>query len=112
MSGKRLFPFTPNPTFNEDIEVPLAGETSPGVIGLTFRFMDADDTQSWLDEMQKAEGREEQAKGLMRVIADWSNTGVDFSEENLVTLLRNYPVFSALAITRYTQSRLQGRLKK
>lgn len=112
MSGKKLFPFEPNPTFEEEIEVPLAGQTEPGIIGVTFKFLDADQTDSFLARSRDTKTREDTADLLMEIIQDWSNVGVPFTRENLLTLLKNYPMFGALAVNRYGISRLQGRLKK
>lgn len=124
MSDK-VSPFTLNPkaTFKETIEIPRAGD-EPGKLTFTFKHRMIDEMQERLVAVE-AELREARTEGatakvfaimaahIAEIAEGWGFKGADdaFNEENITTLLKNYPrAFDAIT-TGYFKAMMLGREK-
>ena len=88
------FTLIPNPTFSTTASIPRAG-TEDGKLSFTFRHKTLDELRAMDEKLQKsAEGKksavEPQADYLMEIVEGWALSD-DFTRENVITLLKNYP---------------------
>lgn len=76
----------PNPTFQLEVEVPVAGEAKPTKIKLTALYRNT-------EELEKLVGGNEKVtvdEFVMASITGWEEVDAVFSETTLRELLRNY----------------------
>lgn len=80
------------PTFKAKVDIPVPGGR-PSPIEFTFKHKTRDDFKEFIDGLQ---GRED-IEVLQEILSGWALDDA-FTEENLDTLVQNYPA-SARAIT-------------
>lgn len=88
------FSLIPNPTFSVTANIPRAG-AEDGKLTFTFRHKTLEEQRSMDAKMQKAaEGKkaviEPQADYLMEIVEGWALPD-EFTRENVIVLLQNYP---------------------
>lgn len=100
----KTFQLQPKPTFKVDVAIPRAGDDD-GVITFTFRHKPLKELAS----IESMEGKNA-VEFLLDITDGWALPDA-FSQENLETLLDNYP--RALeAITRHYYNELMGNRQK
>ncbi|HAW7887458.1 TPA: hypothetical protein JLN09_003837 [Escherichia coli] len=88
------FTLIPNPTFSATASIPRAG-AEDGKLAFTFRHKTLEELRALDEKLQKAaEGKkapvEPQADYLMEIVEGWALPD-EFTRENVVVLLKNYP---------------------
>lgn len=88
------FSLIPNPTFSVTASIPRAG-ADDGKLTLTFRHKTLDELRSMDEKMKKAaEGKkaaiEPQTDYLMEIVDSWALPD-EFTRDNVIVLLKNYP---------------------
>ena len=88
------FTLIPNPTFSTTASIPRAG-TEDGKLSFTFRHKTLDELRAMDEKLQKsAEGKksavEPQTDYLMEIVEGWALPD-EFTRDNVVVLLLNYP---------------------
>lgn len=88
------FSLIPNPTFSATANIPRAG-AEDGQLTFTFRHKTLEELRVMDGKLQKAaEGKksaiEPQADYLMEIVDGWVLPD-DFTRENVIVLLKNYP---------------------
>ena len=88
------FSLIPNPIFSATASIPRAG-TEDGKLTFTFRHKTLEELRAMDEKMQKAaEGKkaavEPQADYMMEIIEGWALPD-EFTRDNLIVLLKNYP---------------------
>jgi hypothetical protein len=87
-----MFIVNPNPTFNLDVKIQVAG-AEPGEVNFTFKYLNADELKEW----RAKHGSSYVAEGLSLIITDWSGVQefdgkpIKYSTEQLKKLLTSYP---------------------
>ena len=108
------FTLIPNPTFSATATIPRAG-VEDGQLSFTFRHKTLEELRVMDEELQKkAEGKkaaiEPQADYLMKIVEGWALPD-DFTRENVVILLKNYPrAFDSIGLA-YTKELMGFREK-
>lgn len=88
------FSLIPNPTFSATASIPRAG-AEDGKLTFTFRHKTLEELRTMDEKLQKAaEGKkvaiEPQADYLMEIVDSWALPD-EFTRENVIVLLKNYP---------------------
>ena len=88
------FSLIPNPTFSTVASIPQAGKED-GKLTFTFRHKTLDELRAMDEQLQKkANGQksavEPQADYLMDIVEGWALPD-DFTRDNVIVLLKNYP---------------------
>lgn len=88
------FTLIPNPTFSTTASIPRAG-TEDGKLSFTFRHKTLDELRAMDEKLQKSAGGkksavEPQADYLMEITESWALPD-EFTRDNVVVLLLNYP---------------------
>jgi len=87
-----MFKITPNPTFTTNVELHVPGEDTPGIIKITFKYLDKEQLSAW----QKNNGGKSLLDALSQVITGWDGIEADdgsqaeYSVDNLKKLLSTY----------------------
>jgi hypothetical protein len=87
-----MFIVNPNPTFNLDVKIQVAG-AEPGEVNFTFKYLNAEELKEWRVKY----GHENIAEGLKEIIADWKGPKsldgklISYSFDQLKILLISYP---------------------
>lgn len=108
------FSLIPNPTFSATATIPRAG-AEDGQLSFTFRHKTLEELRVMDEELQKkAEGKktaiEPQADYLMEIVEGWALPD-DFTRENVIVLLKNYPrAFDSIGLA-YTKELMGFREK-
>lgn len=76
----------PNPTFQLEVEVPVAGEAKPSKIKLTALYRNTEELQALISGEREVTVDE----FAMATITGWEEVDAPFSETALRDLLRNY----------------------
>ncbi|HED3067897.1 TPA: hypothetical protein R4057_004949 [Kluyvera ascorbata] len=88
------FSLIPNPTFSATASIPRAG-AEDGQLSFTFRHKTLEELSEMDAELhKKADGKknivEPQAHYLMEIVEGWALPD-EFTRENVIVLLKNYP---------------------
>lgn len=108
------FSLIPNPTFSVTASIPRAG-ADDGKLTFTFRHKTLEELRAMDEKLQKAgEGKKSvvapQADYLMDIIDGWALPD-EFTRDNVLTLLQNYPrAFDSIGLA-YTKELMAIREK-
>lgn len=118
--------FIPNPTFRLVVTVPVAGQDKGEEIPLIVKHMKPSEyaavVKETVEKMVKAENDDEtqiktMVEALLKVITGWEWTDegkpvdVPLSEENIATVIANYPAFYSSVVEQYGQELYKVREK-
>ena len=101
----------PDPTFKTPVQVTVPGQAKPETLNVTFRYMSRQSALAFFTAAAK--DKTSDLDCLKNLITDWD--GFDgpfpFTEENLKTLLDNYPAAGFDLLTGYRRQLFESRIK-
>lgn len=101
----KMFKLDPDPTFDLDIPIPVPGNGFPKV-RFTCRYRDMDGYESLMNDIDKKSHTE-----VVFLIATGWNLDVEFNEENVTKLVRNYMGATAAILEAYAKELMKVREK-
>ena len=106
-----MFKLQPKPTFKVEVLIPVPGGDS-GKLTFEFKHKGRKDLQAYYEGLSEgaSSGRTD-ADALCELIAGWEGIDAEFSEDNLGTLLDNYPGAAAALFEAYRLGLTEGRRK-
>ena|SRR3990172_4049912 len=100
-----MLKLNPNPTFWSKQKARIPGGEACD-FEVEFRHMRREDLQTF---MESAATRDELAV-IADIVAGWRGLDVDFTPENLKSLLSNYPGLGSLLLSEYTSEMMRARV--
>ena len=101
-----MLKINPDPTFTVDVEITIPGKRETGTIPLTFKYLTRDELRVFWDDNKGKPDTEV----MSQLILGWG-LGEEFTQGNLETFFKNYPVAAIEIAGDYQRLLLESRVK-
>jgi hypothetical protein len=106
-----MLKITPDPTFKVPVQITVPGQAKPETLTVTFKYLSRESALAFFTDAAK--NKTSDLDCLKDIMVEWE--GFDgpfpFNEENLKTLLDNYPASGFDLLTGYRKNLFESRIK-
>lgn len=100
-----------DPSFTADVQVTVPGQTEPGTVKLTLKYMNRSNYLLFLDSLKEKKGKTvPQDQALLDFVLGW-DLAEEFNLENVKIFLDNYPCAFHDIFQQYSQLLMNSRIK-
>ncbi len=102
-----MLQLVPDASFEVPVHIPVPGKDKDTIIRVKFKYLDREELKDYLESLGQEGKKDDDA--LLEIVIGWKGVSAEFSEENLRTLLRKYPMAAASFFTSFQKEALKAK---